>query len=241
MKTIRITRYSLLSLTVSLFFAVTNAQAQHAGDVIVGVSAAGQLKIGGFIPDEHVVVLPPVSGLLQGWANNNPGFDHLVNAEPDNDNYPLQPGAQIRLQALAIDPALRAISPSFVIIDAPGESMSLGTNTLHTHPTWHINSQDANFDAMKTLWRGTFKLIDQGSTAYIESAPFTFYFSNVVCLTADVNDDGVVNGEDIQTFLDVLFNPPDATDVERCAADANRDGYVTIDDVDAFVTTLLNP
>jgi hypothetical protein len=215
------------------------AIAQHAGDVLVGRSAAGLLKIAGFIPDENVVVLPPVCSLICGWADNNPGFDRVVNPDPNNDLFPMQSGAQIRLEALAIDPAFRAITPSFQIIDEPGQSALLGNQNLHVHLTWHIDSDSPVFDPDKTLWRATFRLIDTGSTNYQASDPFTFFFAIVDCMTGDMNGDGFVNGDDIQEFVEVVLDPPSHSTQRRCMADIDLDGYVTPMDAAAFVEWLL--
>ncbi|MFQ5410884.1 MAG: YncE family protein [Phycisphaerae bacterium] len=57
---------------------------------------------------------------------------------------------------------------------------------------------------------------------------------------ADVNLNGVADGDDIQPFLVVLFNPGAATVAEFHAADANNDDIVNFDDVTAVVTILLS-
>lgn len=215
------------------------ATAQHDGDVFVGRSSANQLKIGGFIPDLNIVGLPCVSGLFQGWATNNPGFDRVVNPNVPADLYPMETGAQIRIVCLAIDPAFRAISPSFAIMDAPGESILLGNQGLHTHLTWHINSADPLFVPTQTDWFGTFKLIDTGSTGYAESAPFTFHFKNGDCPAGDANDDGLIDGRDVQIFTTIVLDPPTATPRQRCLADCNHDCNVTAADIAAFVDLMI--
>jgi hypothetical protein len=59
----------------------------------------------------------------------------------------------------------------------------------------------------------------------------------------DLHVDGLVNGLDMQRFVEVLLDPY-ATGVafnEFCAADMNADGFVSLDDVGLFVERLLNP
>lgn len=224
---------------IALLAASSPVLAQHDGDVFVGRSGSGQMKIGGFIPDLNVVGLPCVNGLFQGWSTNNPGFDRVVNPSVPADLYPLESGAQIRIVCQAIDPAFRAISPSFVIMDAPGESILLGNQGLHTHLTWHINSADPAFNPTQTDWYATFKLIDTGSTGYADSAPFTFRFTNVNCLFGDTNDDGVRDGRDIQSFVNILMAPGSAKARERCLADCNRDCTVSDADIASFVNLLM--
>jgi len=232
---------SVLSISLALLgtlAAGSPVAAQHDGDVWVGRSSANQLKIGGFAPDQNVIGLPCVSGLFQGWADNSPGFDRVQNANVA-DLFPMEAGAQIRIVCLSIDPALRAISSTFVIMDAPGESILLGGSTLHAHLTWHINSIDPLFVPTQTDWFATFKLIDTGSTGYAESAPFTFRFTNAACPVGDCNDDGSIDGRDVQAFIAILLDPDSATARQRCLVDANRDCSLTPADVHAFVGLLL--
>lgn len=229
-------RFTLMSMT--LYSAP--AFAQHDGDVFVGRSSAGQLKIGGFIPDDNIVLLPAVSGLFNGWSDNNPGFDRVVTADPVIDLNPLQSGVQVRLEVVQVDPAFQAITSSLQIIENPGQRALLGGSNLHAHLTWLVNSGHALFDPLKVLWRATFKLVDTGSTGYTESAPFTFYFAIVDCIRGDTNEDGEINAMDIAAFIDTVLDPSSKSPADRCRADVNLDGYATIDDVVEFVEMLLS-
>jgi len=56
----------------SWFFGQGSLLAQHAGDIFVGRNASGQLAVGGFDGGENLIVLPPVSALFVGWADNEP-------------------------------------------------------------------------------------------------------------------------------------------------------------------------
>jgi hypothetical protein len=220
------------------------AVAQHAGDVFVGRSSSNQLKIGptgsgGYVPDDNIKVLPPVSGIFNGWSDNNPGFDHIVTDQPALDFYILQSGTQVRLQLVQCDPAFKTITAGFAVIDQPGESALLGNQSLHTHLTWLIDSDDPAFDPLKVLWRATFRLVDTGSTGYSESAPFTFHFANVDCLRGDCDGSGAIDGGDVQAFVNTILNPAAVTGVDRCRADLDRDGYATTADIGPFVDKLL--
>jgi hypothetical protein len=215
--------------------------AQHAGDVFVGRSSSNQLKIGptgsgGYVPDDNIKVLPPVSGVFNGWSDNNPGFDHIVSDQPALDFYVLQSGAQVRLELVQCDPAFKTITASFQVIDMPGERALLGNQSLHTHLTWLIDSDDPAFDPQRLLYHATFKLVDTGTTA--ESAPFTFNFD--ACNHGDCNTDGKLDGSDIQPFVNFVLNPGALTAIQICSADLNSDGSVTTDDIAPFVDALLD-
>jgi hypothetical protein len=173
---------SLLSLVSITLFATTAAPTwahdQHEGDVIVGRSASGQLKVEA---DIGLSLLGPVNSLfLKGWAATEPGMESLLADEPLEDFHMLAPGAQISLVGVSLDPAFKVHSPMLdYLIAAPGDQMPLGDNELHEHPTWHIDSQDPGFNPLQTVWYGTFKLVDTGTTGYAASDPFTLTFTNV--------------------------------------------------------------
>ncbi|HVP13814.1 MAG TPA: hypothetical protein VMV94_21755, partial [Phycisphaerae bacterium] len=62
-------------------------------------------------------------------------------------------------------------------------------------------------------------------------------------LLGDADGNGVVDGRDIQRFVEVLINPYSAgvTVEEFCAVDTDADGFITRDDLNGFVQELLNP
>lgn len=233
--------FSIFVMTTIVGLSAAAARAQHAGDLWPAASAAGQLKLSdtgrspaGFID------LPPASGLLQGWSSNDPGFDDITFAVPDDDSYPFTPGSQIRLRVVALDPALNVWTGGFQNIGA-GATTLLGNTSgdVHTHLIWHIRSNTPDFNPLKTLWRGTFQLIDANGR-YADSAAFVLKFRNVTCLPGDVNGDGLVNNFDIDAFVATLLDPASATAAQRCAADIDEDGLVTNFDIDAFVTLILS-
>lgn len=56
---------------------------------------------------------------------------------------------------------------------------------------------------------------------------------------ADVNLNGVADGDDLQPFLAVILNPNAAPDGPFQAADANNDGLVNLEDIDSVISILL--
>lgn len=151
----------------------------HEGDIIVGISGAGQLKIEADL-DEDLVLLPITTGspVFQGWAGHAPGFDHLDSDEPGEDFFQLGDGAQVYLESVSIETALkvRDHDSGIVLLDAAGETTLIGDDHLHQHFIWHIDSLDGGFDSADTPWTGVFRLVDMGATGYTASAPFTMNF-----------------------------------------------------------------
>lgn len=211
-------RTRLVAALVTLVTTGAAASAQHSGDVWVGHTSGSRLAVSpaGFVPGANYYTLTPVSGLLEGWSDNSPGFDRITAPEPEHDVYPLEPGCAIWLEVVAIDAALRLIDGAWQILDAPGEATYLGDHTLHVHNTWHVNSDDPAFELDQCVWRATFILRDDGSTGYSTSKPFTFNFTNVLWGPA--------------------LEPP-----EWASGDFDLDVDVDLDDFDAFAVCMNGP
>lgn len=177
--------FSVTSVTTLALCLPAMAQHEHGGDIIVGVSGAGQLK---FEFDEDIlsglefIELPPsVAPGIAGWIGDDPGFDHLGTAEPDEDFYPMAGGAMIRLVGVDVDAALfvRAATLGSPVAISPSPtlgSLTLGDEELHTHGLWHIDSEATGYDSFQSVWHGTFMFVDVGTTGYADSDPFTLGF-----------------------------------------------------------------
>jgi len=160
----------------------------HEAGLIIGRTGSQPLTLSFEIPHSDPIVLNPASGFFNGWEMHDFCINALGTAEPDEDFYPLSSNSTIRLQIVSIDPGLMVINPNFFgdpvnypPADASGESILLGSGTsLHIHPYWYAESANP---AIGPNWQGTlnatFKLVDTGSTGYLESAPFTLSFTNV--------------------------------------------------------------
>ncbi|MCP4592161.1 MAG: hypothetical protein GY842_15610 [bacterium] len=203
------------------------ARAQHGGDVWVGRSAAGQLKVSpaGFVPEDNYAPLAEVNGpLLWGWSDNDPGFDHITADDPGNDALQLQAGAEIWLEVVAMDPALRMLDAGFQLLDSPGDATFLGDQGLHVHNTWHIDSLDVDYDPEQCVWEATFILRDEGGTGYAASEPFTFHgLTNIplIDLDGDFDDDGDIDADDHAALPVCVAGPgvipaPDDPSVTTC-------------------------
>lgn len=251
------TRHIVMLAIATTAMAATHASAQHTGDVWIGVDSNGQLaaSAGAFVPADNYAYLVPVSGLLHGWSDDAPGFDHVVT--PADGLAPMQSGANIWLEVVELDPAFRVIDDAFQILDAPGDDTQLGDHTLHQHDTWHINSSDAAYDPDRCVWHATFVLRDDGSTGYATSDPLTFNFTNVPVRPEGTPADGDfdldmdVDWDDYRAFAVCLFGPaelpqPDEPAVTTCeveclnAFDFDDDRDVDLQDFAAFQTVFSN-
>lgn len=208
--------------------STTTGMAQHEGDIFVGRSSADQLKIGGFSVATRFVYLRPVDGVLKGWADNIPGFDRIINADPDQDLYPLRSGSRIYLVIDGIAPAFRVLDTLGNVYDEPGEAPFLGNENLHTHLIWHINRLDSRFDPEQCVWDATFNLNDDAGRQ-TDSTPFTVSFTNVALRNADADlePDGDVDLIDVKGFAVCMSGPtrrpaPDDPTITTCEVECTN-------------------
>jgi len=168
-----------LVILASLFAFTGTALAQHhhEGDLVVGRTEAGRLQIE--FDFDTPIALPAVSGLLQGWALDDPGFDHLEADEPEEDFFVLGTGAQIRFDVVSFAPAFQAWTPGFAAaLREPGDSYVFPDGELlHGHLNWHIDALDPQYDPAAGPWTASFRLVDVGTTGYSPSDAYTFTFT----------------------------------------------------------------
>lgn len=165
-----------LSLSVAANAALAGDPHEHGDDAVVGISDAGKITLE-FDTDE-VFPLPPVSGLISGYALDDPGFLSLDKDEVDL--FMLDPAAVIALEIVSIDPALNVWAPGLTsIADEPGEQFLIGTPAFDEHPTWHIDTEDPAFDPLQETYSVTFRLIDQGTSNHAPSEDITVRFAAV--------------------------------------------------------------
>ena len=240
-------------LALMLGVWIRPAYAQHEGDVWVGRSADGQLTLSpqGYVPELNYKALSPVSGLLKGWSDDDPGFDRITTADPENDIYPLGPGCAIWLEVVEMEPAFRLIDAGFQILEDPGDDTYLGGYDLHVHNTWHINSVDPAYDPQQCVWHATIVLRDDGSTGYADSRELTFSFTNVPLRAADgdFDENGEVDLEDYTALVECMAGEgvlpgPDDPAVTTCeveclnAFDFDEDRDVDLMDFACFQASI---
>lgn len=241
-------RQIIRALLLSALLGAAPALAQHAGDMWVGRSAAGQLKLDldclngcGFDPAANVTVL--AVDPYGGYSSDSPGFDRITADSPGEDLYMLEAGASVRLQLLG-DPeppvalADVLISPTLYVYDPvtfylyPYESggtiyreVALGDENLHKHVNWFIDSYDPAFDPAACVWELTARLIDVGSTNYAPSEPFTLRFSLHELVPGDFDCDRDVDEADLMFFEACHAGPalPLSVDCEKADLDGDAD------------------
>jgi hypothetical protein len=117
-----------------------------------------------------------------------------------------------------------------------GGGASLGTASVTgTFPDWNFNSDSGPVPVgTQTVEASVFEadLASNGSK-YVDVVDFTIRVV-VDIMLGDVNLDGVVNGLDVDPFVDVLLNGP-----YQAEADMNEDQVVNGLDVDPFVVAVV--
>lgn len=168
----------VMGIATALFVAAS-ASTARAGikpdDVNIGIDAANnQLAI---LWSGEEVELPELSGPLHGFGLDEPGLITIENPVLGLD--PPAPGANLVLEVISFDAALKGWEPGFgASFRNPGETFNLGGVPAHEHVFWHIDSSDGGYVAppAQTEWDATFRIIDTGSTGYLPSEAVTVTF-----------------------------------------------------------------
>ena len=177
-----------LACSVGLIFSAT-AQAQHAGDILVGKTAASQLTAVNL--PTGIRQLPSVnSGALFGWASNSMGVDNFFGADSTRDISQLASGGYVSLEVISIDPRLsfRSFSAfTTVFADEAGETLPIGpSNSLHNHPIVFIDGAVVGPDFRAPL-SAQIRFIDTGATALSASPTYTMTFAPAVPEPASIS------------------------------------------------------
>ena len=221
----------------SLMLAHTNsASAQHNADMWVG-QQEGRVNWhpSGLQPESVYHPLDRVDTFIQGWSDNDPGFDHAVTTV--DGVLPLLPGVQIALEIVQVDPAFVVIDNGFQLLTEPGDRTVLGGSNLHEHITWFVDEEDPLFDEDQCVWEATFKLVDLSGNLD-DSGAFTLLFANVdvrggvfppadIDATGDFDTDGSVDLTDFQAFAHCVAGPdvrpmPDDPAITQCEVDCHN-------------------
>lgn len=150
---------SALFAAVLLLVLASPCLAQHEGDLSIFATASGggQLAVAG--DTTTPIVLQP-SFCAAGtclYANTEPGF--VTPTSPAGGLFPVSSGSTIRLEIVSLG-AGAAIKVGAAVLDAPGESASLGTApSVHVHPSWQL-TLPANAQQQRTV---SFRLTAAGS------------------------------------------------------------------------------
>jgi hypothetical protein len=173
-------KYTQVAIALSLGLwpvIVLAADRHHEGDVTIARTIDNQLTIE--FDAAAPIVLPPVNALLQGWADSEPGFESIEEAEPDEGLFLLGDEAAIRLEIVSLTPGLKAWTPGFAhVLRNPLDTHDFPAGPeFHEHLTWHVDTLDALFNPLDTAWTAQFRLVDVGSTAYAASDVYSINFT----------------------------------------------------------------
>jgi hypothetical protein len=165
----------------------------HGGDLMLGVDTSGKLGIE--YDFDEAIELPPTSGLLSGWAGDDPGLFGLE--ENEDDFFMLSQDARIAMEIVSIDAGLRFWDVGFVEKTA-GDLVTLTTFEAdenlwetHYHPgAWHLDPDAGADPGAGSTYSLSFRLIDQGTSAYAPSDLYALTFvpepTSAVLLAAGV-------------------------------------------------------
>jgi hypothetical protein len=163
-------RAALVLVPAVVLIVIPTSTTAHEIVLLVGRSAAGQIKIDADL--DHPVPLPvSVFPGISGYAEGEPAFHATILDDPANDFFQLDPAANFQFVITAQDPGigiytLTGLQP----INTPA---TLGPSVFDYHPVWQIPAGPVG--ATYTL---TIKVQDT-TGMYTESAPLVVPFQAV--------------------------------------------------------------
>lgn len=179
-KTITNSALMFFSFTISVYGAMVGDDHghEHEGDIVVGRTGTGQLAVE--FDFDTTIGLPPVTGLITGWALDDPGFTTLESDEPKEDFFTIGAGAQVVFELVSVDPALAVWTPGFVhLLETAGQQFMLGGHEFDVHATFLIDPSHPSFNPNVDLYMLSFRLLDTGSTGYAVSDTYNVTFTPV--------------------------------------------------------------
>ena len=163
---------SLGSIVCLVIVAFIASRALAEDEILVGRTAAGQLKVDiGFTQplELEASIFPGISG----YATGELGLHSTLLDDPINDFFQLSPAADFRFILLAKDSEMEVWNDSGSGYLGIGESFFIGPAPFDTHPIWNIVTGTAGNSYSLTL-----KLRDLNGV-YPDSEPFVLSFTPI--------------------------------------------------------------
>ena len=163
---------SLACLTVAIFVSLGGSLAFAEEEIMVGRSAAGQLKV----QLDFIQPLPLEASIfpgISGYATGEVGVHSTSLDDPTNDFFQLSTAGDFRFVLLAKDPGMEVWNDTGSGYLGINGAFFIGPAPFDTHPIWNIvNGTPGNAYSL------TLKLSDLNGV-HLESAPFALSFTPV--------------------------------------------------------------
>lgn len=158
-----------ICLVLGMFGCSSASLALAEEEVLVGRSAAGQLKVevGFSLLGLEASIFPGITG----YATGEVGFHSAAFDEPGNDFFQLSPAADFRFVLLAKDAGVEVWNDTGSGFMGVGDSFFIGQAPFDTHPIWNIVDGTPGKSYSLTL-----KVRDLNGV-YTESEPFRLSFT----------------------------------------------------------------
>jgi hypothetical protein len=189
-------------------------------EVTVARNAAGQL-VGHNHAEHAVMVEPSIFAGIDGFATGVVGFHSADVDEPMEDMYALADTCNIEAVLVSIDHGLNVHNGLSVL--SVGDSMGFGTPFFDYHPIFQIEDHHAEGElSLQFMFRDV-----NGIYSASEPMTMTFEAAHTGACAADFNQDGGVDGADVDAFFEHW-------EAGLHEADVNHDGGVDGTDVGEF-------
>ncbi len=172
---LRADRYLVATVATLLCWYAQPAAAQHEDLSIYSSQAGGGQLVADYDFGEKIAVSDRLGFPVGGdryYASANPGYGSPSGSIPGESLFAVASGTSISFEIVALDAGV-SVKWGSTVIDAPGESATIGTVDLHVHPEYQLVAPDGVTGDYNLSFRLT-----TSAPAYADSPVYTFVLTN---------------------------------------------------------------
>ncbi len=172
---LRVDRHLVSTVAILLCWFIQPAAGQHEDLSIYSSQAGGGALVADYDFSDKIEVSDrlgfPVGG-MRFYSSANPGYRSPSSNNPGEGLFAVTPGTSISFEIVALDAGV-SVKWGSTVIDAPGESATIGTVDLHEHPEYQLSAPDGTTGDYNLSFRLT-----TSASGYSDSSVYSFVLTN---------------------------------------------------------------